>query len=282
MEDRNIPLLDIPIDFLVGEASGKLLNEYGRFPCKIKAGVIAYCVSGWAHATINITKYEFKEHDVAILEPNTFLLIHEVSENAQLYYIGLSSSFMEKCAYAITPNIANASIPSPQMQLTEEAGDIFKNMIELLIRASNTTPPILSSEVMSNVFTMLRQIYTRINSNQTEVALQPKSRKEELYEAYSNLVLKHYTHEHQVSFYAQKMGITLPHLCTTIKQVTGKTAAKLITEAIITDAKAQLKLTNQQIKEIAISLGFENVAFFNKFFKANVKVTPKMYRNSTL
>ncbi|MBQ3633290.1 MAG: AraC family transcriptional regulator, partial [Paludibacteraceae bacterium] len=39
------------------------------------------------------------------------------------------------------------------------------------------------------------------------------------------------------------------------------------------------KITNLQIKEIALSLGFDNVAFFNRFFKSHVGLTPKAYRN---
>ena len=48
----------------------------------------------------------------------------------------------------------------------------------------------------------------------------------------------------------------------------------------MTDAKAQLKITNLQVKEIAMSLGFENLAFFNRFFKTHTGMTPKSYRNS--
>ena len=40
------------------------------------------------------------------------------------------------------------------------------------------------------------------------------------------------------------------------------------------------KITNLQVKEIALSLGFDNVAFFNRFFKARVGVTPKAFRNA--
>ena len=67
-------------------------------------------------------------------------------------------------------------------------------------------------------------------------------------------------------------------MCATIKQVSNKTAGDLIVEAIITDAKAKLKLTNLQVKEIGLSLGFDNVAFFNRFFKTHTSVTPKAYR----
>ena len=49
-EQKNIPLLDCPVDYLIGDASGKVMNEYGRFPCKIKCGVYAILVRGSARA----------------------------------------------------------------------------------------------------------------------------------------------------------------------------------------------------------------------------------------
>ena len=88
---KNIPLLDCPVDYLIGDGSGKIMNEYGRFPCKIMCGVYAFLVRGSASATINITKYEFHENDVLLLEPGSFLLIHQFSEDALVYYILFSS-----------------------------------------------------------------------------------------------------------------------------------------------------------------------------------------------
>ena len=105
-------------------------------------------------------------------------------------------------------------------------------------------------------------------------------RKTEIYQDYCQLVLQHYQEWHHVSQYADAMRLTLPHLCSTIKSVGDRTAGDIIIEAIITDAKSQLKITNLQIKEIALSLGFDNVAFFNRFFKSHVGVTPKAYRNA--
>jgi YesN/AraC family two-component response regulator len=104
-------------------------------------------------------------------------------------------------------------------------------------------------------------------------------RKSEIFQEYSDLVMKHYQEWHHVSEYAEAMHITVPHLCSTIKQASHRTAGDLIVEAIITDAKAQLKLSIAPIKEIGLSLGFENVAFFNRFFKTHTGVTPKNYRN---
>ena len=75
------------------------------------------------------------------------------------------------------------------------------------------------------------------------------------------------------------MGITLPHFCSKIKNATGQTALEIISGVIIMDAKAQLKSTNLPIKDISISLGFNNPSFFNKYFKQHVGMTPQEYRN---
>ena len=96
MLNEKIPLIDCPIDYIFGEASGKILNEYGRFPCKIQCAVYAYMVKGNARATLDITKYEVKENDLIYVKPGSFLLVHDFSEDAQLKYIVFASSFVER------------------------------------------------------------------------------------------------------------------------------------------------------------------------------------------
>lgn len=43
------------------------------------------------------------------------------------------------------------------------------------------------------------------------------------------------------------------------------------------DAKAQLCTANTPIKDIAVSLGFNNAAFFNKFFKRHTGIPPQKF-----
>ena len=65
-----------------------------------------------------------------------------------------------------------------------------------------------------------------------------------------------------------------------IKKTTGMTALDIIANVVIMDAKAQLKSTNLPIKEISIGLGYSNVAFFDKYFRRYVGMSPLEYRNS--
>ncbi len=277
---NEIPLIDCPIDYIFGEASGKVLNEYMRFPCKILCGVYAFMVKGTARATVNITHYDFRENDLIYLAPNSFFLVHEFSEDAQLSYIIFSSSFLEKNAYSLRRPRLVATEACQIVNATAEQAKIVVNFSQLMEDAVNCTPSMLNSERMVHIYNLIHllfQDYFVANSDTTSKSI---DRKTEIYHEYSELVMKHYHEWHHVSDYAEALRITVPHLCSTIKQASQRTAGDLIAEAILTDAKAQLKLSVTPIKEIAISLGFENVAFFNRFFKTHEGVTPRNYRNS--
>ncbi len=106
------------------------------------------------------------------------------------------------------------------------------------------------------------------------------SRENAILKEFIQLALQNHMKEHTVSFYAGKLGITLQHFCNTIKKVTGRTALDILSTMIIMDAKAHLKTTDATIKEIALSLGFTNQAFFNKYFKQHVGMTPQEYRKN--
>ena len=277
---NEIPLIDCPIDYIFGEASGKVLNEYMRFPCKILCGVYAFMVKGKARATVNITQYDFHENDLIYLAPNSFFLVHEFSEDAQLSYIIFSSAFLEKNAYSLRRPRLMATEACQIVNATAEQAKIVNSFSQLIEDAVNCTPSMLNTERMVHIYNLVHllfQDYFVANSDNTSKSI---DRKTEIYHEYSELVMKHYHEWHHVSDYAEALRITVPHLCSTIKQASHRTAGDLIAEAILTDAKAQLKLSATPIKEIAISLGFENVAFFNRFFKTHEGVTPRHYRNS--
>ena len=277
---NEIPLIDCPIDYIFGEASGKVLNEYMRFPCKILCGVYAFMIKGKARATVNITQYDFRENDVIYLAPNSFFLVHEFSEDAQLSYIIFSSSFLEKNAYSIRRPRLVAVDACQIVNVTSEQAKIITDFSQLIEGAVNCSPSMLNSERMVHIYNLVHLVFQDYFVANTDAVSKLMDRKTEIYHEYSDLVMKHYHEWHHVSEYAEALHITVPHLCSTIKQASQRTAGDMIVEAILTDAKAQLKLSVTPIKEIAISLGFENVAFFNRFFKTHVGVTPKNYRNS--
>ena len=105
-------------------------------------------------------------------------------------------------------------------------------------------------------------------------------REKEICRKLIQLITEHYKDQRCAQFYADQLGISLQHLSTTVKQVTGKSVLDTIAYIVIIDAKAQLKGTDMTIQEIAYSLNFPNPSFFCKFFRRHVGMSPLEFRNS--
>ncbi|MBC7921888.1 MAG: helix-turn-helix transcriptional regulator [Ferruginibacter sp.] len=81
------------------------------------------------------------------------------------------------------------------------------------------------------------------------------------------------------SDFAQHLSVHVNHLNRSIRETTGKTTTDHIAERLASEAKALLKHTDWNISEISYSLGFEEPAHFNYFFKKHTRLTPSTFRN---
>lgn len=78
--------------------------------------------------------------------------------------------------------------------------------------------------------------------------------------------------------FAEQLSVHVNHLNRAIRQTTGKTTTDHIMERLASEARALLRHTNWNIAEISYSLGFEEPAHFNNFFKKQTSTTPSAFR----
>lgn len=280
--EEDIPKLDLPEDFIAGDyITGAILYQYGRFPCKIKAGLFVLCMQGSVRATINLTEYIIGQHDFVTLLPNSFIQIHDVSGDAKLYFAGFSSGFMSRVNFIkSTMNFLPVITEHPVMKLPDLVAKLYQEAYQLVIHAYSLPNTLQNKEIIKSILAIFSQGAAELYKNHTQWISPSRTRDNEIYREFMQLVMEHYTTEHSVTFYAQKMGLTLSHFCTCIKKATGRTPLEIITAILVMDAKAQLKSTDLPVKSIAFTLGFNNLSFFNKFFRQHVHMTPQEYRAS--
>lgn len=82
-----------------------------------------------------------------------------------------------------------------------------------------------------------------------------------------------------VQYFADKLDLTPNYLGDIIKHFTNKSALENIHEFVIKRAKDLLEKNNSMNNtQVAYELGFEYPNYFSKFFKKQVNLTPKEYR----
>lgn len=81
---------------------------------------------------------------------------------------------------------------------------------------------------------------------------------------------------------ADQLHTSPRYLTDLLKQETGKTALELIHISLISEAKNQLTLADQNIAEIAYNLGFENLPYFSRLFKKETGISPGQFKKQQL
>lgn len=280
--DKEIPKFDLPEEWIVGtDISKELLSLYTNFPCRLKCEIFVLCMEGEVEASINLNRFTVHANDFVTIMPGSIFLIHKVSGNLKIYFAGFSSGYIGKANLRHSSlNTLYITIGRPLITLKPKGAQLLEQYLNFLINLYDffdnvenrkTITPYLYDNIHAGIASMYRN-----NKEQNKTAL-PKS--EQLCKDFTQLVTQSYSQTRNVAWYAEKLGITHAHLCTIVKQVTGKTCVDIISQMVIMDAKSQLKSTNLSIQEISDSLNFANMSFFGKYFKRYVGMSPLEYRN---
>lgn len=279
-EPMNFPQVDLPIDMIAWtEVTEDVLNIYKQ-SCRLKACIFALCLEGSITVSINLMKTEIKQGDFITLLPGTIIQFNEQKEKVCLGFVGFSShcvngvNVIQSTLASFSTILGNPVIPLPPIIVS-----YFKDYFSLWARIT-TGPYPLDTRMAKNTLNMLLYGVDNLYSTQPLPQKTFKSRKEEICRELIQLVIENYVQEKRAQFYADRLGISLQHLSTTVKQVTGKNVLDIIANVVMVDVKAKLKSSNMTIQEIAYSLNFPSPSFFGKYFKRHMGMSPLEYRNS--
>lgn len=273
------PQVDLPSEVLAWtDVTEDILNLYKQ-SCRLQACIFAICTEGCMKATINLFDYEIRPNDLITLLPGTIIQFREKTEKVRLCFAGFSAGCVSRANLIKTMVDAYPKLmEQPIVQLPPEIAGYLRDYFALLSRITcNETfdfDPEMADVSLENILTSIRLIYRKHPWENTS-----SNRKKEICRQLIQSITQHYKEERRAQFYADELGVSLQHLSTTVKLVTGKNVLELIAYIVIMDAKTKLKSSNMTIQEVAYSLNFPSASFFGKYFKRYVGMTPLEYRN---
>lgn len=95
---------------------------------------------------------------------------------------------------------------------------------------------------------------------------------------YRELLEQHFRSERGLDFYASRLSISPQRLNLACKARAGKTASEILHERIVIEAKRCLIYMELTVAEVGYDLGFDDPAYFSRFFSQRVGQPPGAYR----
>ncbi|PUB34347.1 AraC family transcriptional regulator [Elizabethkingia sp. YR214] len=164
----------------------------------------------------------------------------------------------------------------PILNLSMIEAKKVKYLFEIIFDETRGGEVPMKTLILSLLKSLLLKIYLiKKESFQIDNVYHPSSIR---YQEFQELVERYFKDEHNLSFYSNRLKFSTRTLNEVCKKNSHKTAHQLIKDRLLLEAKRMLSYTDLSIKEIAFQLGFEDSAYFTRFFMVNSKVSPSEFR----
>lgn len=170
----------------------------------------------------------------------------------------------------------NGALGAPVVTLGGEESATFGRLLEVLeeeFRIADTAQA-----------EMLRLLLKRFIIKCTRVArqqlLDSRAREldVELVRQYSALVEKHFRSHRRVSEYAAMLYRSPKTLANTFRNAGSRPPQEILLDRVALEARRLLHYTDKPVNEVAQDLGFEDPAYFSRFFRNRTGVSPGEFR----
>jgi len=277
-------LKKIPIYNQSPEAVGGIFIAYhsaedlANFDNKLEAHrddffIFFVLTKGQAILKCDMINIEINPIDVMMIKP---LQIHhgqDGSKDAAGYYIGVAPFLIPNNCIEIFQNLKiSEQLNTIDLAYQEELLDT----IDLLHRSFKSANP-NRTQIINGLFNALVYHLVNVYSGSKVQTKELKNQSALIYSNFKKLISE-YGFLKSPSYFAKKLNITTSHLNDCVKASTGKSVTYWLQNAMITEAQRLLYYTENEVKEIAFTLGFEDHTYFSRLFKKITKETPLAFR----
>jgi AraC family transcriptional activator of pobA len=118
----------------------------------------------------------------------------------------------------------------------------------------------------------------RLSRSWTESADSALSRRRLLVAGFRELIENEFRRNRSVADYASALNVSESRLRSACVSVTKLSPIQIVHARILLEAKRQLLYTSQTVSEIAYALGFDDPAYFTRFFSQRTGTSPRAFR----
>lgn len=218
--------------------------------------------------------------DMVILAPFTPPVVENASEDYEGICLIVSSEFANETRnisdllHTLVLSISHAN--NPVTPLTKEEGKNMEQILHLTMRHIQRDDAYTFDSLQCLYGLYLSDMMSIMSSRGADKVSSLNTYK--IFIRFSELLQQNFREHHDITFYADQLGISPRYLSMVTKELTNNTVASFINKKLMYEACWLLKTTDDSISDISKKLHFSDQASFSKFFKRVNGKNPLQYR----
>lgn len=262
---ESLPTFSYPlrIQKFISHSSGERIHWHDQIE-------ILYFTAGEGHISCNLREYPVKKGTVAVINSKELHTGHIRGTDAVYYCIHVHTDFFHNLIgneYALFHNIIENDTCTDLLQriVDEAQKNDFKSLIAV-------------KKMMYEFFLFMGEFYT--NAVFSHEDYKKRCKQQNTFNSVIEYIDLHYDEDLNAGMLAEHFFMSQSYFAHLFKKRTNKGVTEYINEARIHRAKELLEREDLSIGAIACRVGFNDINYFSRKFKAITGMTPTQYKRT--
>ena len=251
--------------------------QYTTDGLAIDCALVLHVLRGTARINCNFEIIEERAGSVVLFNPGDAIKVEKRSADFEVEILAFSS-FIQLAALNQLEDVNVNALKKVFILDAPEISSAASGMVRLLrpaIRVCSSRELYHISVMQLRAFYTLYQVMLRENDIEIDNF---KSRADELFFRFRQLLAERYRTSRSVNFYADKLCITPRYLTNIVQSHYGKSPKEAIDIYTIMQIRLDLLQSDITLTDLAYKYNFSSPSFFSDYFKRNAGISPQEYR----
>lgn len=251
--------------------------QYNAEGLAIDCALVLHVKGGTARIRCNFEVISERKGSVVLFSPGDTIKVEQRSADFVVEILAFTG-FIQLAALnqleGVDRNALRRNIVLDSDAVSQAASGMVR-MMRSAITACSVRELYFISVAQLRAFYMLYQVELRRLGIEVETF---KSRADEIFYKFRQLLGEHYRTSRSVAFYADKLCITPRYLTQIVQSHYGKSPKEAIDIYTIMQMRLDLLQTDTPVSELAWRYNFSSPSFFSDYFSRNSGLSPQQYR----
>ena len=253
--------------------------QYTSEGLAIDCALVLHVLKGTARIRCNFEVIEEQPGSVVLFNPGDAIKVEQRSADFEVEILAFSS-FIQLAALNQLEGVSVNALKKNMILDSPETASAASGMVQVLrpaIQTCSVRELYFISVMQLRAFYMFYQVMLRRYQIEVDTF---KSRADELFFRFRQLLAEHYRESRSVAFYADKLCITTRYLTNIVQQHYGKSPKEAIDIYTVMQIRLDLLQSDITLTDLAYKYNFSSPSFFSDYFHRNAGCSPQEYRTN--